>query len=190
MSKNDKSEQKHWFLFSFYGHTPTGSVASACTGYRDKLITLGRIRENKAYVGFDENAVLLSVSYLGFMSREEMMRESDGTVPMTPIEWLIGEDTGISSIAILSVMTGCRVDEEFDTSVPQDIGDFGRCYRLLQIFPAWKERLHEVSDKYPHWEPIVESWPALTNLYEQRGRSGGAARFTARLNLVRRRPVS
>ena len=51
--------------------------------------------------------------------------------------------------------------------IPYDGGDFGRCYRLLQHFPEWRERLHEMSEKYPMWGPMVEVWDELSALYEK-----------------------
>jgi hypothetical protein len=84
---------------------------------------------------------------------------------MTPIEWLLSDDTGISSKTILSVMTGSKFTDRFGPGVPMDSGDFGRCYRLLKIFPKWEKRLNEVSDKYPVWGPMIRAWEELTYLY-------------------------
>lgn len=83
---------------------------------------------------------------------------------MTPIDWLLSGDTGISSECICAVMTGskCR-----DGSTPSDPSDFGRCYRLLQHFPEWKARMGEVAKKYPEWTALVREWDALTALYEE-----------------------
>lgn len=81
---------------------------------------------------------------------------------MTPIEWLLGDDTGASSKTILSVMTGNKISYP---SVPIDTSDFGRCVRILEKFPDWKVRLNEVSELYPEWGPLVEAWSELTELY-------------------------
>ena len=83
---------------------------------------------------------------------------------MTPTEWLLGNDTGTSSKTICAVMTGskCR-----DPDVPYDPGDFGRCYRLLALFPEWRVRMHEVADEYPIWGPMVDAWDELTALYDE-----------------------
>lgn len=84
---------------------------------------------------------------------------------MTPIDWLMGDDTGISSKTICSVMTGSAAPEWADT--PSDPDDFGRCYRLLALFPLWRSRLPEVAAKYPKWGPMVAAWDELVALYEQ-----------------------
>jgi hypothetical protein len=55
----------------------------------------------------------------------------------------------------------------FGHDVPCDPDDFGRCYRLLRLFPTWRARLGEVSAKYPRWKPMVDAWDELTALYEE-----------------------
>ncbi len=102
---------------------------------------------------------------------------------MTPLEWLMGGDTGISSQTILSVMTGTPMTGNFGPSVPYDPSDFGRCYRLLGHFPEWKNRLHEVAEKYPRWKPLVDSWDELTVLYEEeiKNKNGRAPKLYARM---------
>lgn len=83
---------------------------------------------------------------------------------MTPIEWLLSGDTGISSKTICAVMTGSNIGHP---DIPYDASDFGRCYRLLKHFPEWRARLHEVSSAYPIWGPMVEAWDELSNLYQK-----------------------
>lgn len=86
---------------------------------------------------------------------------------MTPIEWLMGSDRGISSETILSVMMDVPMAGRYGPDIPHDPSDFGRCYRLLKHFPEWRDRLPEVAEKYPAWRPLVEEWDALTALYEE-----------------------
>lgn len=83
------------------------------------------------------------------------------------LDWYRGNDTGISSEAIMTVMTGKKWSSDFTPDVPRDPSDFGRCYRLLKSFPEFKERLPEVAKKYPEWEPFVQNWDRLTSLYEK-----------------------
>ena len=85
---------------------------------------------------------------------------------MTPIEWLLSGDTGVSSKTICAVMTGSNMGGSFQPDVPYDCGDFGRCYRLLQHFPEWRTRLNEVAEKYPMWGPMIDVWDDLSELYE------------------------
>ena len=62
---------------------------------------------------------------------------------MTPIEWLMSGDTGISSETICAVMTGSKKGGVFGADIPHDVADFGRCYRLLKNFPEWRDNGNE-----------------------------------------------
>mgnify|MGYP001026239194 FL=1 len=97
--------------------------------------------------------------------------------------WLANGETGISSKTIHAVLTGMVDNEVFNTSpswfrydVPHDPSDFRRCYLLLKFIPEWKQRLHEVAERFPKWKPFVEQWDELTRLYEdERDREDGKA---------------
>lgn len=86
--------------------------------------------------------------------------------PSTPWEWIDSRDTGISSAAIWSVMMNTRSPYgRYDH--PHDPDDFGRCYRLLELFPEWKSRLTEVSTRFPFWAPFIRDWSTLCEAYER-----------------------
>ena len=86
--------------------------------------------------------------------------------PWTPEDWIVSGDTGLSSKTIWRVMVGVTVTPAWhEVSVPHDWSDFGRCYRLLILFP-WRIRLGEVAAQFPEWAPIVRQWDELTRLYE------------------------
>lgn len=101
---------------------------------------------------------------------------------VTPEEWAAGRDTGTSSLTIYSAITGKPTHHRgFD--IPYDPDDFGRCYRLLKLFPAWREKLGETIKRCPPWKPFVEAWDELTALYELEvpNHSGSAPRLYARM---------
>lgn len=96
----------------------------------------------------------------------------------TPEEWAESWDTGISSATIWSVMTGKPTFmHRFGT--PGDPSDFGRCYRLLQKFPAWRQRLDQMSTAHPEWAPYVLRWDEMEKLYEEELPSGTAPKLYA-----------
>jgi hypothetical protein len=97
-------------------------------------------------------------------------------------DWFMSDDTGISSRVIWSVMTGvdCK-DRLYGGGYPNDPSDFGRCRRLLQKFPHWRNRLDEVSDRYPEWKPLVEHWDELNRLYEEEYPTGVAPKLYDRM---------
>lgn len=109
---------------------------------------------------------------------------------MTPIEWMMSGDTGISSKTICAVMTGCRNIGGAD--LPHDPDDFGRCYRLLILFPEWRPHLQEVADIFPIWGPMVRAWDELTELYREEidcsiyPHIGSAPKLYARMLILKR----
>ena len=88
---------------------------------------------------------------------------------MKPEQWIIGGDTGVSSNTIWAVMMGAVTGNEpwYTFNVPHDPSDFGRCYRLLVLFPEWRARLNEVVAKFPEWTGMVREWDRLSKLYER-----------------------
>ena len=79
--------------------------------------------------------------------------------------WLLGGDTGASSKRIMLIMTGFA-HREIYSDTPSDNSDFGRCVRLLKLFPQWRLRLPEVAARQG-WKYLVEEWDALTTWYER-----------------------
>lgn len=98
---------------------------------------------------------------------------------MTPIDWLLSGDTGTSSKTICAVMTGSKMGVSPD--LPYDPSDFGRCYRLLALFPEWRNRLPEVAEQFPIWRPMVEAWSELTALYEEESNGSYAPKLYKRM---------
>lgn len=104
-------------------------------------------------------------------------REAKGDVEK---EWFRGHETGISSKTIFSVLASgptrlaaeAALSSHWGGDVPHDPSDFGRCYRLLEKFPEWKDRLGEVAAKYPKYGPMVREWDQLTILWKQEAPTG------------------
>ena len=97
---------------------------------------------------------------------------------MTPNEWILSDDTGISSKTIWAVMTGTvtahggfRVNN-FYSDVPHDPSDFGRCYRLLKNFPSWRKRIGEMAIVSETWKKMADNWNDLESEYEREMRRG------------------
>jgi len=92
---------------------------------------------------------------------------------ISPNEWILGRDTGTSSKTIWAVMMnavnkdGTCTENSSVFDVPHDVDDYGRCYRLLSLFPEWRERLQEVGKVFPIWIPYVREWNRLEKLYNK-----------------------
>jgi len=105
--------------------------------------------------------------------------------PMTPGEWAAGRDTGTSSFTIFAAITGQPSPHgRFD--VPHDPQDFGRCYRLLKLFPQWRHGLFQTVAKCAAWKPFVDVWDELTSMYEAALRSHEAGNKDAGVELYDR----
>jgi hypothetical protein len=82
------------------------------------------------------------------------------------IKWFISGNTGISSIAITAQMTGNDTGRDF-SDYPLDSADFGRCYKLLQAVPEFRQRISEMAERSPQWAILSKNWDELERLYEQ-----------------------
>jgi hypothetical protein len=76
--------------------------------------------------------------------------------------WLNMHDHGASSRCIADVMcghpsTGCY---------PHGPDNFGRCHRLLQLYPEWRARLGEMAAVNNGWAALVARWDEIAAAYE------------------------
>lgn len=86
------------------------------------------------------------------------------SIPKEALAWVTSCDTGLSSRALFRVMADAgNIDEDH---YPRDVSDFGRCYRLLNIVPEWRERVQEMADYGPYWSALAHAWSELSALYE------------------------
>jgi hypothetical protein len=83
----------------------------------------------------------------------------------TPLSWVHGKHTGVSSKTILQATTKVCIDDRFEPDIPYDYEDFWRCYRLMQMVPATAD-IQKVAEVYPFWKPMADAWPELTKLFE------------------------
>lgn len=105
------------------------------------------------------------------------------------MKWIVGNDTGVSSKTIWAVMQGTvdgvnRSGGNFD--VPHDPSDFGRCFRLLQLIPEWRENMTKIVAAFPAWKPFVDVWSDLETLYVKGLNSpdGSAPELSARMQAL------
>lgn len=154
--------------------------------------SLSAITKMAKALGFDQmdiglcnalNATMVITSKEGSMAfRKEIEAMLAGNSKED--RWLHGFDTGTSSKTIFEVLSGRPVLGSWNASIPYDPDDFGRCFRLLEIFPEWKNRLPEVAKKYPAWTPLVEHWAELEALYIEELPKGRAPKLYERMKAL------
>lgn len=80
------------------------------------------------------------------------------------MQWLVGHDTGSSSIALFCRMEGLEAGY---WDAPSDPPDLGRCLRLIARFPGYRKRLHEMAAVSSHWAELVKEWAQLEACYKK-----------------------
>lgn len=83
------------------------------------------------------------------------------------LEWIVGDDTGVSSKAIWAHMMGTKPESWCFGNHPHDPDDFGRCYRLLCRIPEWRQRIGEMATLGPEWDALSAAWDELEALWER-----------------------
>ena len=98
--------------------------------------------------------------------RNEINSSLVGFAPQA--KWWLGLDVGKSSAAIFAVFAEegcwCHKAKKFGNgSTPADADDFGRCKRLLDMFPEWRTKLNKIVEAYPNtkWGKVIERWEEL-----------------------------
>jgi hypothetical protein len=111
----------------------------------------------KSLVSRQTNAIIAAANDIIAQCEREPVMTTDG---MGLKRWLASDDTGASSCYMASVLGG------FDRPYahPHDLGDFGRCSRLLVAVPEFRERLGEMRSKSPRWSRLVDAWESIESL--------------------------
>lgn len=116
-----------------------------------------------AMMQWAERMVLKVVQSLLMGARNLLSSRPMQLVPKELLEWMASDYTGASSMTIAQVLSDVPQSGCCHGYTPCDSADFGRCVKLLEIFPEWHDRLPEVAAAYPKscWEPIVARWNEL-----------------------------
>ncbi len=73
------------------------------------------------------------------------------------IEWALGDSVGMSARCLARHMIGMPTDGSY----PHDGGDFGRCEKLLDVMPSFRERLSEMASVNAYWAALVPRWEEI-----------------------------
>jgi hypothetical protein len=78
--------------------------------------------------------------------------------------WLASDDTGMSSEFMAATLSG-QFSRRY--AHPYDLDDFGRCMRLLEAAPEFRDRLDFMKTKSTEWKNLVASWQAIVDAITQ-----------------------
>ena len=97
-------------------------------------------------------------------------------------EWLVGDDTGISSEYMAAVFIGGKaMKSKWGDSTPHGAPDLGRCVRLLEKAPCVRNAFPAIRKTSPVWAAYVDHWDELAALWHQ----GDYHITTGRMNELR-----
>ena len=106
------------------------------------------------------------------------------------VAWLRRGETGLSSLTIWDCLAPqeCQLNpfddmyrQSLGPTAPWDIHDWRRCWLLLRLIPEWRPRLHEVAERHPKWQALVEHWDELEALYLEERNQTDFPQFRTRL---------
>jgi hypothetical protein len=141
---------------------------------RTKTVCLGRKQQVTFWRAHDAClSVTVNRDLTVSVNRGEPLAPTDpaakypaGTFNRRALEWLLSDDTGTSSRTIVAATTGLTIAFH-KTGTPRDMGDFGRCVRMLDALPELRSKLYRVSERHPEWSPLIERWGELQALYRK-----------------------
>lgn len=106
------------------------------------------------------------------------MKQADNTRQKPPerlpiilfADWLVNGQPGLSSMSIVSRMTGNSCQGFFEglpnDFAPHDYGDFDRCMRLIEAVPLVRQHLHVMRDVSDEWKRIIDGFDELETAYK------------------------
>lgn len=89
---------------------------------------------------------------------------TEKTIDRRAAEWALSGDTGVSSESIAKHMMGLP-GGTWGYGYPSDGSDLGRCIRLLDAIPEWRERLPEMARHSEAWAELVKHWDELETMH-------------------------
>lgn len=87
-------------------------------------------------------------------------------LPVDAATWLLGDRTGLSSLAIFRAAFGYPSRGRID--YPHDAADFGRCLNLVRTVPATLAGINVLAESSAMWREIRTRWDELVGLYDVR----------------------
>lgn len=82
-------------------------------------------------------------------------------------EWMTGDDVGMSSMSIAVAAATGHIP--FNCASPHDLGDLGRCARLVDQIPEVREIAFPIlSEASEDWKNLVSGWDELFEVMQDK----------------------
>ncbi len=78
------------------------------------------------------------------------------------IHWLLSDDTGISSKALVGEYLCAPENERWGIGAPLDPSDLGRCLRLIYLVPAIRGCVDSLALKHENWARAAKIWDKIS----------------------------
>lgn len=111
-------------------------------------------------------------------------------------DWLVNGQTGLSSMSIVSHVTGNPCHGFFNglpnDFAPYDYDDFDRCMRLIKAVPLVRPHLHVMRDVSDEWKRIIDRFDELETAYKDTDGEDADSRrrFSTLLSSIRQMTAS
>ena len=119
-------------------------IEAICKHLRQKGVKTFATRQYNAIINAAD-------SILEEIKREPVMASKN--IGLT--RWLVSDDTGMSSKFMASVLSNLHIGK---LEYPHDADDFGRCIRLLDAVPEFRERLDIMREHGIEWANLLDCW--------------------------------
>lgn len=85
--------------------------------------------------------------------------------------WLASDDVGASSRYMAYILTGGDPRHwygrrEPEPAYPHDVGDLGRCIRLVRAVPEMEQRVHLMHTQGDKWFAVAANWVGWVQMYD------------------------
>jgi hypothetical protein len=81
-------------------------------------------------------------------------------------QWLLTGETGVSSKTMVCAALGIAPKDK-TCNWPHDMGDFGRCWKLVKVVPELRDHFSTIAGLSPAWASVIREFDTIGALYEK-----------------------
>ena len=97
------------------------------------------------------------------------------TISEPLLSWLLGRETGRSSLTIVAYYYGLTYDFVQDIPFPRDPSDLKRCINVLTIEPRLRAAFPRLAQTSLPWKRLIDRWDELVETLQEEAIRGDTA---------------